>query len=71
MFHYHSFCAILYDALPFSASWKTHTHTQHSSISRQEEQQQKSVEFAVPIHQVFLVMIASSLDHLYKGNYII
>jgi hypothetical protein len=69
MFYCCSFCTILYDALPFSASWKT--HTQHSSIRRQDEQQQKSVEFAVPVHQVFLVLIASSLDHLHKRNYIV
>jgi len=35
-------------------------------MRRQEEQQQKSVEFVVPVHQVFLVLIASSLDYLHK-----
>lgn len=44
--------------------WKT--HTQHSSIRRQEEQKQKSLEFVVPVHQVFLVLIASSLDYPHK-----
>jgi hypothetical protein len=39
-------------------------------MRRQEEQQQKSVEFFVPAHQVFLVLIASSLDypHIKKSH---
>ena len=64
VFYFCSVCTIVNDPLPFSTSWKT--HTQHSSNRRQEEQKKKSVEFVLPVHQVFLVLIASSLDYPHK-----